>query len=179
MAGSDRSSRPWRRRSGDTTARSSVGSATACARFLALRARWKGTLVVKGIMSAEDAMRADETGVDGVIVSNHGGRQLDGTVSPLRVLPEIVTAVRGMPVMMDGGIRRGTDVLKAFALGARFVWVGRPFNYAAAVASEAGVLHAATLLRNEIDRDLALLGVTSLSQVGPQHLVKIGGIDGR
>jgi L-lactate dehydrogenase (cytochrome) len=130
-------------------------------------------------MSAGDAKRADETGVDAIIVSNHGGRQLDGAVSPLRVLPEIVTAVRGMPVMIDGGIRRGTDVIKAFALGAAFVWVGRPFNHAAAVASEAGVLHAASLLRGEIDRDMALLGVTSLAQVGPQHLMRMGEAHGR
>ena len=143
-----------------------------------IRARWKGNLVVKGIMSAQDARRADETGVDAVIVSNHGGRQLDGTVSPLRVLAQVVAAVPGMPVMMDGGIRRGTDVMKAFALGAKFAWVGRPFNFAAAVAGEAGVLHAASLLRNELDRDLALLGVTSLAQVGPQHLVRIGGTHG-
>ncbi|HUL97543.1 MAG TPA: alpha-hydroxy acid oxidase [Usitatibacter sp.] len=144
-----------------------------------IRARWKGKLVLKGIVSVEDARRADETGVDAIIVSNHGGRQLDGTVSPLRVLPQIVAAVRGMPVMVDGGFRRGTDVIKAFALGAAFAWIGRPFNFAAAVAGEEGVAHAAALLRGEIDRDMALLGVTSLAQVGPQHLMRMGGMHGR
>jgi len=81
-----------------------------------------------------------------------------------------------MPVMVDGGIRRGTDVLKALALGAAFVWVGRPFNYAAAIAGEEGVLHAVEILRGEIDRNMALLGVNSLAELGPHHLM--GGIHG-
>ena len=105
-----------------------------------IRKRWKGRLVVKGIMAREDACIARDSGVDGIVVSNHGGRQLDGTVSPLRVLPAIADAVgTAIPVMMDGGVRRGTDVLKAMALGAVFVFVGRPFVYAAAIAGEAGV----------------------------------------
>jgi L-lactate dehydrogenase (cytochrome) len=97
----------------------------------AIRALWKGYLVIKGVLSVEDARMARDCGVDGIIVSNHGGRQLDGAVSPLRVLPGIVGAVGELPVMMDSGIRRGNDVLKAMALGAKFVFVGRPFNYAA------------------------------------------------
>lgn len=131
-----------------------------------IRRKWKRTLVVKGIMNHEDARKVRDMGADGLIVSNHGGRQLDGTVSPLRVLPEVVRAVGAdFPVMMDSGIRRGTDVLKALALGARFVFVGRPFNYAAAVAGEEGVRHAIRILADEVRRDLGLLGLTSISEV--------------
>lgn len=132
-----------------------------------IRDRWKGKLVLKGILSPEDAGIARRTGVDGVIVSNHGGRQLDCAVSALRVLPAIVRAAGAMTVMMDGGVRRGTDVIKALALGARCVFVGRPFNYAASVGGEDGVLHGIRLLRGEVDRNLAMLGVTSVSGVGP------------
>jgi L-lactate dehydrogenase (cytochrome) len=139
----------------------------------AIRRRWKGPLVVKGLLSVEDALQAQRAGADGVVLSNHGGRQLDGAVSPMRVLEDVVAAVGpSYPVLVDGGFRRGSDVLKAIALGARLVLVGRPFNYAAAVAGEAGVLHAITLLREEVDRNLAMLGATSCSELGPQHLVR-------
>ena len=104
-------------------------------------------------------------------MSNHGGRQLDGAISPLRALPGVVEAAGDMPVMMDSGVRRGGDVLKALALGARFVFVGRPFNYAAAVGGQAGVSHAISLLRAEVDRNMAMLGVNRLSEVGPDLLV--------
>ena len=137
-----------------------------------IRKRWTGTLIVKGLMHAQDAVTAREHGVDGVIVSNHGGRQLDGTVSPLRVLPGIVEAVgRDIPVMMDSGIRRGNDVLKALGLGARFVFVGRPFNYAACVAGEPGVRHAIAILREEIHRNMALLGINSPGEMSAQRLM--------
>lgn len=135
-----------------------------------IRRLWNGTLVIKGILSAADAARARQSDVDGIVVSNHGGRQLDGAIAPLQVLPEIVAAAGTMPVMMDGGIRRGTDVIKALALGAKMVFVGRPMNYAACVAGEAGVAHAIGLLRSEIDRDLAMLGATHCGALGPQHL---------
>ncbi|HET8746251.1 MAG TPA: alpha-hydroxy acid oxidase [Ramlibacter sp.] len=136
-----------------------------------IRRLWKGSLVVKGIMSPLDAQAARDAGADGVIVSNHGGRQLDGTVAPLRVLPEIVAAVGPtFPVMIDSGIRRGTDVLKALALGAKFAFVGRPFQYAAAVAGQPGVRHALGLLADEVQRDLGLLGLTSLQELGPAQL---------
>jgi L-lactate dehydrogenase (cytochrome) len=138
-----------------------------------IRRRWKGKLVVKGIVHGEDARLARESGVDGIIVSNHGGRQLDGTVSALRVLPAIAAQKGAMTVMLDGGIRRGTDVLKALALGAQFVWVGRPFNYAAAIAGEAGVRHAAQVLGGEIQRNMALLGVNSLAELGPERLMRL------
>ena len=139
-----------------------------------IRQRWKGKLIVKGLMHRDDARAAQACGVDGIIVSNHGGRQLDGSVSPLRVLPDIVAAVgAALPVMMDGGVRRGTDVLKALGLGARFVFVGRPFNYAACVAGEPGVRHALALLREEIQRDMALLGINALAEMTPDRLLRI------
>lgn len=126
-----------------------------------IRAIWPGRLIVKGVMRPDDARAARDAGCDGVIVSNHGGRQLDGAASPLRVLPDVRAAVPDMVVMFDSGIRRGTDVLKAIMLGADFTFVGRPFLYAAATHGAAGVAHAARLLTEEIDRDMALLGITS------------------
>jgi L-lactate dehydrogenase (cytochrome) len=137
-----------------------------------IRKRWNGKLVIKGLIAPADARIARESGVDGVIVSNHGGRQLDGTVSALRTLPEIARDAGGMTVMLDGGIRRGTDVLKALALGAQFVFVGRPFLYAAMVGGEAGVSRALTLLRDEIDRDMALLGIRSIGEITPELVRK-------
>jgi L-lactate dehydrogenase (cytochrome) len=142
-----------------------------------MRRQWKGRLLLKGVLNKHDARLACESGVDGIIVSNHGGRQLDGSVAPLRVLPEIVAAAPGIPVMIDSGFRRGTDVLKALALGARFVFVGRPFLYAAAIAGELGVRHAIKLMRDEIDRDMALLGIGSLGEMTPQLLTPARGVD--
>lgn len=138
----------------------------------AIRRMWPGTLVLKGILDVRDARTAVEIGADGLVVSNHGGRQLDGTVSPLRVLPAIVQACPGVPVMVDSGFRRGTDVLKALALGAKFVFVGRPFNYAAAVGGEAGVRRAITLLREEVSRDMAMLGVSTVEDIGTDCLLE-------
>ncbi|MFT4192709.1 MAG: alpha-hydroxy acid oxidase [Comamonas sp.] len=130
-----------------------------------VRQAWQGPLVVKGILRWQDAVRARDAGVDGIIVSNHGGRQIDGAVAPLRVLPEICRAVPDLTVMMDGGIRRGSDVLKALSLGARCVFAGRPFNYAAAIAGAGGVAHAIGLLRDEVQRDMALLGVNRIDEL--------------
>ncbi len=141
-----------------------------------IRKRWQGRLMVKGVMSPEDARIAKENGVDGVIVSNHGGRQLDHTVSPLRVLASIVAVAGAMPVMMDSGIRRGTDVMKALALGASFVFVGRPFNYAASIAGEAGVRHAFEILQGELYRGMAQIGISSLAELGPANLMRIAGV---
>lgn len=137
-----------------------------------IRKRWPGTLVLKGILAAEDAKLAREHGVDGIIVSNHGGRQLDGAVAPLRVLPQVIDSFGAGAVMLDGGIRRGTDVIKALALGARCVFVGRPFNYAAAVAGEAGVCHAVGLLEREISRNMAMLGVRVATELTPDILIR-------
>ena len=142
-----------------------------------MRRMWKGRFLVKGILDRDDARIARESGVDGVIVSNHGGRNLDGAVAPLRVLPGIVQAAGGMTVIMDSGIRRGTDVLKALALGANFVFVGRPILYAAAIAGAPGVHHAIKLLKDEIDRDMALMGITSLAEMRPERLMPARGAD--
>jgi len=139
----------------------------------AIRRQWKGTMVIKGILSAEDAALARTHGMDGIIVSNHGGRQLDGTVAPLIVLPEVVAAAGEMTVMLDSGIRRGTDVLKALALGAKCCFVGRPFNFAAAVAGPAGVKHAIDLIVAEVQRDMGLLGVTDLKALDPAFLRRL------
>jgi L-lactate dehydrogenase (cytochrome) len=136
-----------------------------------IRLRWQGAMVIKGVLNAADVVRAKGLGIDGVIVSNHGGRQLDGSVTPLSVLPEIVEVAGDMVVMLDSGVRRGTDVLKAVALGAKAVFVGRPFNYAAAVAGKAGVAHALKLITTEVSRDMALLGVTSVDSIQRRHLV--------
>jgi L-lactate dehydrogenase (cytochrome) len=142
--------------------------------FDLIRKRWQGKLVVKGILAKEDAKIALDRGADGIIVSNHGGRQLDGAVSPVRVLPEIAEAIAGaIPVMMDSGVRRGTDVLKALALGAKFVFVGRPFLYAAAVGGDAGVAQAAKILTEEIHRDMALLGINALAELHPGNLRRL------
>jgi len=137
-----------------------------------MRKRWTGVLIVKGILHPEDARLARQHDADGVIVSNHGGRQLDHAIAPLRALPAVLAAAGNMPVMLDGGIRRGTDVVKALALGAKFVFVGRPFNYAAAIAGEAGVTHAIKLLRDETDRDMAMLGATSCGELKREMLVR-------
>ena len=135
-----------------------------------IRRLWKGRLVLKGVLDPGDARIARESGVDGVIVSNHGGRQLDGAAAPLRALPAVVAQAGAMTVMIDGGIRRGTDVLKALALGAQFVFVGRPFLYAAAIAGEPGVRHGIRLLSEEIERDMALLGITTLAEMTRERI---------
>ncbi len=136
-----------------------------------IRAMWPGRLVLKGILDERDAQLALDHGADGLIVSNHGGRQLDGTVSPLRVLPAIVKASPSAPVMIDSGFRRGTDVLKALALGAAFVFIGRPFNYAAAVAGEVGVRKGITLLRDEVSRNMVMLGVSHIADTRTARLM--------
>ncbi|WP_439587006.1 alpha-hydroxy acid oxidase [Hydrogenophaga sp.] len=139
-----------------------------------IRRLWPRQLVIKGVMHPEDARLARDHGAQGVILSNHGGRQLDGTVSPLRVLPQVREAVGpDFPLMIDSGIRRGTDVLKALALGASFVWVGRPFNYAAAIGGEEGVLHAIRILAAEVQRDLGLLGLLGPGELRDTHLVAL------
>ena len=123
------------------------------------------------MLAADDARLARDHGADAVIVSNHGGRQLDGAVASLRALPEVVAACPDIAVMLDSGVRRGTDVLKALALGARCVFVGRPFAYAAAIGGEAGVAHAIDLLAQEVSRDMAMLGITRLDELdAARHL---------
>ncbi|MBL1419084.1 MAG: alpha-hydroxy-acid oxidizing protein [Alphaproteobacteria bacterium] len=138
----------------------------------AIRKNWKGNLVVKGLMSAEDAHIAKECGADGVIMSNHGGRQLDCTIGPMETLAEAVANKGDMKVMIDSGIRRGTDVLKAMALGADFTFLGRSFLYAATIGGADAITHAANILTEEIDRDMALIGVKSLADLNPDYLLK-------
>ncbi len=138
-----------------------------------IRARWKGPMVIKGILHPSDAALARQYGMDGLIVSNHGGRQLDGATSPLRVLPQILEQFKDGPVMLDSGVRRGSDVLKALALGARCVFLGRPFNYAAAVGGPAGIDHAISLLEQEVSRNMALMGVTGVGQLSPDCLIHV------
>lgn len=130
-----------------------------------IRSHWTGKLVVKGILAPEDASRVATIGCDAIIVSNHGGRQLDHSVASLSALPAIRAAVPNTTVMLDGGVRRGTDVLKALALGADFVFVGRPMLCAAAVNGEAGVSLAIDLLKQEIERDMALVGRCSIADI--------------
>lgn len=125
-------------------------------------------VLVKGVVRGDDARRAAEHGAAAVIVSNHGGRQLDTSPATIEVLPEVVDAVDGaVEVLIDGGIRRGTDVLKALALGASAVSVGRPILWGLAVDGEAGVRHVLTLLRDELDLAMALSGVTSIDALAP------------
>jgi L-lactate dehydrogenase (cytochrome) len=133
-----------------------------------LRGRWKGRLVVKGVMHPADAELAQSIGADALIVSSHGGRQLDGAIAPLQALPAVAAQVsQTFPVFVDGGFRRGTDVLKALALGADMVFVGRATLYGAAVAGARGVARVIDLLKSEIDRDMALLGCRTLEDVTP------------
>ena len=130
-------------------------------------------LIIKGIITAEDALLAIEHGVDAIIVSNHGGRQVDSCIATIEALPEIVDAVAGrIPVLLDGGIRRGTDVLKALALGANAVLIGRPFVWGLAVAGEAGVRHVLELLHEEIKLAMALCGKPTLKSID-RSLIKV------
>ncbi|WP_051236411.1 alpha-hydroxy acid oxidase [Ottowia thiooxydans] len=135
-----------------------------------MRDAWPGNLVLKGILHPEDARKAASLGVDAVIVSNHGGRQLDGAVAPLKVLSSVAAAAGAMKVLYDGGIRRGGDVIKALALGADFVLVARPVLYAAAVGGEAGATHCISLLKEEVKRNMASLGLCSIDEIGPECL---------
>ena len=131
-----------------------------------LRGETKLPLILKGIIAAEDAARAVERGVDGIVVSNHGGRQLDGTEATIRALPRVVDEVRGRAeVFMDGGVRRGTDVVKALALGARAVLVGRPCLWGLAAAGEEGVARVLELLRQELMLAMALCGCPHVDAV--------------
>lgn len=128
--------------------------------------RWHGHLVVKGLLHPADVARARAEGVDGVVLSNHGGRQLDYTLSPMRVLPEARQVAGAMTLMIDSGFRRGTDVIKTLALGADFVFIGRPFNYASAIAGEPGVAYALQLMHAQFRADLGMLGVVRLADLG-------------
>ncbi|MBV2160770.1 alpha-hydroxy-acid oxidizing protein [Achromobacter denitrificans] len=132
-----------------------------------MREAWPGRIVLKGVAHPGDAQMAERMGLDGLIVSNHGGRQLDGAQGSLDALSDVVAAVAStFPVMIDGGFRRGTDILKAIALGARMVFMGRPFLYGASVAGQAGVTRIIDILGAEIDRNLGLLGCRDVTELG-------------
>jgi isopentenyl diphosphate isomerase/L-lactate dehydrogenase-like FMN-dependent dehydrogenase len=137
-----------------------------------IREQWGGPLALKGVMTAADARRAADAGVDAIVVSNHGGRQLDGLPATLDVLPEIAEALgdRGTEILVDSGIRRGTDVAKALALGARAVLIARPWVWGLGAAGEAGVSRVIEILRTELDRTLALLGATDVAQLNRSYV---------
>ena len=132
-----------------------------------IRERWEGPLAIKGIMSPADARRAAEIEVDGIVVSNHGGRQLDGLPATIEALPSIADAVSGsgLEILLDGGIRRGGDIAKARALGATACMIARPWVWGMAAEGEAGISRVVEILRGELDRALALLGVQSISEL--------------
>lgn len=136
-----------------------------------LRKIWTGPLILKGILHPEEARQALDHGIDGLIVSNHGGRQLDSAPATIDALPAIIAAVEGrIPVLLDGGIRRGGDVVKALALGAKACLVGRPQLWGLAVAGEAGVAHVIEIYRREIDRVMGLCGLSRLADINPDIL---------
>jgi L-lactate dehydrogenase (cytochrome)/(S)-mandelate dehydrogenase len=139
-----------------------------------VRSEWPGPVYVKGLTDAEDAEAAVELGLDGIVVSNHGGRQLESGVGTLDVLPQVVDAVGGRAeVLLDGGVRRGTDVVKALALGARAVLIGRAYLYGLAVAGGDGVAAVLELLRAEIVRTLQLMGCRSVAELDRDRLLPV------
>ena len=139
-----------------------------------IRKRWPGPLVLKGLLSPEDAHIAASHGVDGIVVSNHGGRQLDFSASAIEVLGAVKQRSGSMTILVDSGFRRGTDVLKALALGADAVMIGRPFLFAATLAGEPGIRHAVSILQREIDLALGLLGLRSADGITRDMLIEAG-----
>ncbi len=137
-----------------------------------IKAEWKGPIVVKGVQSSDDARHSVECGADAIVVSNHGGRQLDGVPASLHILPEVIQTVGDrIDILMDGGIRRGTDVVKALCLGARGVLIGRAYAYGLAAAGEAGVTKVIEILRSDIVRTLNLLGCHDVAALDRSYLV--------
>ena len=140
-----------------------------------LRDYWKGKLILKGVLHPHEASEAVKHGIDGIIVSNHGGRQLNGTMASVRALPAIVQAVNGaVPVLLDGGIRRGSDVFKAIALGATAVMLGRPHLWGLSVAGQEGVEWVIDLLNNELDRVMGLAGAKNLKAIRDGDFLRLG-----
>ena len=138
-----------------------------------LRSQWDGPLVVKGVLDASDAARAVDAGADGVIVSNHGGRQMDGCAAALDALPAVVDALHGtIPILFDSGIRSGVDVLRALALGASACLVGRPYLYGLGAGGEAGVVRALEILRAEMTAAMTFMGARDIASVTPDSLVQ-------
>jgi len=142
-----------------------------------IRRIWRGPLILKGVLHPAEAAEAVARGVDGVIVSNHGGRQLDGAVASLAALPPVLDAVAGrIPVLLDGGVRRGADVVRALCLGAAACLIGRPQLWGVAVAGQAGVAHVLDIFRREIDRTMGLCGAARIADLGPHLLLRSTGI---
>ena len=140
-------------------------------RLQALRDTWQRKLIIKGIMHPEDAARVAQMGCDAIVVSNHGGRQLDSAIATLDALPEVVRAVDGkIPVLLDGGVRRGSDIIKARALGAQAVMLGRATLYGVAAGGEAGAARALAILGDELKRTMQLCGVAQVDQIQPALL---------
>ena len=136
-----------------------------------IRELWKGPIVIKGVLTADDACRSIDEGAAAISVSNHGGRQLDGVPASLRALPEVVQAVKGrIEVLMDGGIRRGTDIAKALCMGASAVLCGRAYAYGLAAAGEAGIDRAIEILRVDLERTLRLLGCSSVTELDRSYV---------
>jgi L-lactate dehydrogenase (cytochrome) len=136
-----------------------------------LREIWKGPIIVKGVMTGDDARHAIDAGAAAVVVSNHGGRQLDCVSATLRALPEVVAAVNNqVEVMLDGGVRRGADIVKAVCMGARAVLIGRAYAYGLAAAGQAGVARALEILREDLERTLKLLGCPSISALDGSYV---------
>jgi isopentenyl diphosphate isomerase/L-lactate dehydrogenase-like FMN-dependent dehydrogenase len=136
-----------------------------------IRRAWPGHILVKGVITGDDARRAVDAGVSGLIVSNHGGRQLDTCFPTARALPEVLEAVSGqVEVLVDGGIRRGADVVKALCLGAKAVLIGRAYGYGLAAAGKAGVARAIAILKADIDRTLILLGCASVANLDRSYV---------
>ena len=136
-----------------------------------IRESWSGPIVIKGVLIADDARRAMDEGASAVVVSNHGGRQLDSVSPTIRALPEIVSAVGNqIEVLMDGGIRRGSDIVKALCLGARAVLVGRAYAYGLAAAGHSGVTRAIEILRKDVERTMRLLGCDSVSDLDGSYI---------
>jgi isopentenyl diphosphate isomerase/L-lactate dehydrogenase-like FMN-dependent dehydrogenase len=139
-----------------------------------LREHWDGPIVLKGVLHPDDARRAADAGMDGVIVSNHGGRQVDGSIASLDALPDVVAAVGDrVEVMLDSGIRTGSDVVKALALGARAVLLGRPYVYGLGLGGEKGVRHVLRSLLAELDLAMTLSGAASVGDINSQLLKAI------
>jgi (S)-mandelate dehydrogenase len=141
-----------------------------------VREHWKGPLIIKGVLTSQDARIARTIGANGIIVSNHGGRALDGAISTLEALPAIAADSDDMVVLLDGGIRRGTDIIKAIALGAQAVLLGRATLYGLIAGGESGVAKAIGLLRSEVDRAMGLLGCTTVSDIGSHLLCRLDDI---
>jgi L-lactate dehydrogenase (cytochrome)/glycolate oxidase len=145
-----------------------------------IREQWPGKVVVKGVQTVDDARRCADVGVDAVLLSNHGGRQLDRAPVPFQLLPEVVAAVgRGVEVHLDTGIRSGQDVVAAIAHGARFTLIGRAYLYGLMAGGREGVDRAIEILRGQIERTMRLLGVSTLEELTPEHVVMLRRLEPR